>query len=646
MSAFTPDDKTSNAFGAGMTLGAYRIESELGRGGMGVVYKAVHTVLNKPVAIKVMGVAFSANQQAIERLLAEGRALAKLQHPNVVSVTDCGEFNGLPYLVLEYLEGGTVETLLQQKGGRLPPAEVKRILEDLLAGLKAAHDANIIHRDIKPSNLLVDSQGRIRISDFGLAQAFQGGDVTVVDRTIFASSPTVTSLQTSVGSSSNPVGGTIQFMAPELHGMSTGDARSDIFAVGVMTYYLLTGRKPAGKFAEASALVAGLSRDWDLFIDKCIAQQADDRFQTAGEALAAVQHLGRPQRNPKSALRLGLALAAVVALGVGGWVFLHRGGPGGGGAPSTPMIARVRFINFADGDELRITCEGYDRTVHVFGTAPRIVDLQTKPTRVRAMRGARPLFDREFDLGEEAQWTIDLAAVLDPNHAPVGTPSAKAAPATVTPSPVPPQNPAPATTPERMDGRLDLRLEDVPPGTEVWVDGVLRQRLADGARLEPLDLPAGTHQVEVRGPGLRPARADVDITEAQLTTTQLRLERLSYDFAMEGLPAGATGKIGSESFTVPATGIVKVKLPHGRHVLTIEAPLHEPYRAELEVTGNQTLTPPLAWRTNVRVPLPGGLTLETRLLEPGEYEVGARRDDPLRQPSDLDNRRFRLEAPC
>lgn len=122
MNPASPDEKPISAFASGTMVGVYRMEEELGRGGMGVVYKAVHTGLNKPVAIKVMGIAFSGNEQAIARLMSEGRTLAKLQHPNVVSVTDCGEFNGLPYLVLEYLEGGQSKVCCSaMEGGCHPP---------------------------------------------------------------------------------------------------------------------------------------------------------------------------------------------------------------------------------------------------------------------------------------------------------------------------------------------------------------------------------------------------------------------------------------------------------------------------------------------------------------------------------------------
>ena len=640
MTPASPDEKQTSAFAAGAVVGAYRIDSEIGRGGMGVVYKAIHTVLNKPVAIKVMGVAFSANEQAIARLMAEGRALAKLQHPNVVSITDCGEFSGLPYLVLEFLEGGTVEGWLQRSAGRLPTADVHRILMDALAGLQAAHDAQIIHRDLKPSNFLIDGQGRIRISDFGLAQAFQGGDVTVVDRTIFASSPTVTSFGPSRSSSTGPVGGTVQFMAPELHGGSQGDARSDIFAIGVMTYYLLTGRKPAGKFVEASKLLPGLPRSWDAFIDKCIAQQPDDRFQSAAAALAALPAAGR-----RTGVRRWTVVAAVVltvGLGLAAWGLLGRQGSGGGVSNSRPMNASVHFSGFALGDQVIIdggqtilvtprNIQGADRT------------LATRKTRVKALRGGSILFEREFDFSNEDQWVVDLGVVVSGNRSYSATGNEK--PATA----VPPLASAAASDvgdaqPAAIGCQLEVRFDGLPlpADAELLIDG-LRGVVPDrDDRRAVVSLAPGSHVVELRGKGLRPVSATVETVERQPAVVHLDVAYLEYCLTLNELPVGASGTIDTRPFTATAGAATRVNVPYGRHTLVIEAPLREPYRQEIDVSAEATLSPVMGWRSQLSLPLPDGSIIAVRRLEAGDYHVGSRASDPRRQITDLRERTVRL----
>ena len=694
MTEASPNDPPPGSFAAGSVVSAYRIEHELGRGGMGVVYKAMHTGLNKPVAIKVMGVQAAANAQAIARLMAEGRTLARLQHPNVVAITDCGELNGLPYLVLEFIEGGTVENLLQRKGGRLAPAEVRQILTDALEGLKAAHTANIIHRDLKPSNLLCDAQGRTRISDFGLSQAFQGGgDATVVDRTMFSTSPTVTSLNPGSGSASGVFGGTVQYMAPELHTSGAGDARSDVFAMGVIAYYLLTGRKPAGKFAPASQLVSGLPSYWDDFIDKCIAQLPEDRFQSAAEALAALRGLGekRKVRKPTRAL---IAVAAGAALIAGAWWMLPgQSSPGGSGA-SRSLTADVSFTGFNAGDKLVIEGFGYSPQVPAGGVLR--LRLNAKDTTVVATRNGKELFKpTKFSFRDISE--INLQSILGDAEHPSQPPPMVRGMVKFQVMNVPPDyevgiggrtwagaGALPVTieaplgsgslelrqngalkaskslvigenTPvidlgslvEHPPGELVVQLEGgpAPAGAELWVDGARKQFLGTNTNFMPLALPAGTHTVEVRGAGIETTTTDLNIVEGRPASLKAKIALVRIEIVLTGLPVGTTGTLGDATFSVTQSGAMRITTTYGKHTLAIAAPLREAYTQELDVDAPKTMAPKLLWQSTARIRLPGGKEIEVRRIDAGEYTVGSSASDPLRQYSDLPQHSCLVRAP-
>jgi serine/threonine protein kinase len=204
-------------------LGDYEVLGFLGRGGMGVVLKGFDTLLNRPVAIKVLTPQLSASEKARRRFLREARAAAAVNHPNVVTIHAVAEHVGLPYLVMEHIHGGT----LRQRTQREPPLDlggVLRISCQVAQGLAAAHAQGLIHRDIKPSNIMLeDATERVKITDFGLARA--GQDLSEI-----------TSLGHRVG--------TPAYMAPEQMGGSTVDARSDLFAVGCVMYAMFDGHSP------------------------------------------------------------------------------------------------------------------------------------------------------------------------------------------------------------------------------------------------------------------------------------------------------------------------------------------------------------------------------------------------------------------
>ncbi|PRW65013.1 Stk1 family PASTA domain-containing Ser/Thr kinase [Actinopolyspora mortivallis] len=204
----------------------YRVDSVIARGGMSTVYRGVDTRLDRPVALKVMDARYAGDPSFTERFEREARAAARLHHPNIVAVYDQGVDPGQPgqhhvYLVMQLVEGSTLRELLRRRG-RLSPAVALSALEAVLAALSAAHRAGMVHRDVKPENILLGEDGAVRVTDFGLVRAAAGSNTT----------------------GDSVILGTVAYLSPEQVATGAADARSDVYAAGVVLYELLTGRPP------------------------------------------------------------------------------------------------------------------------------------------------------------------------------------------------------------------------------------------------------------------------------------------------------------------------------------------------------------------------------------------------------------------
>jgi eukaryotic-like serine/threonine-protein kinase len=203
--------------------GRYRIEARIARGGMATVYTAIDTRLGRAVAVKVMHTGLGSDEAFATRFVREAQSAARLNHPSVVAVFDQGEDDGVVYLVMEYVEGQTLRQLLDAESP-LPPQRAVALLEQILIAVSVAHDAGLIHRDLKPENVLLSPSGQVKVADFGLARAVNA--------------------TTSATATSGALVGTVSYLAPELVLHQGADARSDVYACGVLLYEMLTGRKP------------------------------------------------------------------------------------------------------------------------------------------------------------------------------------------------------------------------------------------------------------------------------------------------------------------------------------------------------------------------------------------------------------------
>jgi predicted Ser/Thr protein kinase len=275
-------------------LPQYHIEKLLGHGGMGAVYLGEQTALERKVAIKILPEEMAHDPAFFARFRREARTLAKLQHPGIVTVHDFGQTGaGHPYFVMQYVEGTDLRHVLRGPG--LKPEQAYQLIGEVCEALHYAHRQGVIHRDIKPANVLIDLEGRVKLADFGLARppAKDEQEITGTDQIL----------------------GTPSYMAPEQH-EGVSDRRSDIFALGVMLYEMLTGTTPRGAFDPPSHRVQVDVRI-DEVVLKALQQKPERRYQEASEMKTDVERISRsPTRfglsgNGRLALAAGLLLVIV-----------------------------------------------------------------------------------------------------------------------------------------------------------------------------------------------------------------------------------------------------------------------------------------------------------------------------------------------
>jgi serine/threonine protein kinase len=269
----------------GKNIGRYRILSQLGKGGMAVAYKALDTTLDRQVAIKVIQPGKEQLGAFLTRFKHEARFLAKLSHPNIVKIFEYGEYEGSPYLVMDYIQGGTLKD--RMKGKPLPWQRSVQITIHIARALEAAHRQGILHRDIKPANILMANDRDPMLSDFGIAKWLEDSGVTETSLT-----------DTGMGI------GTPDYMAPE-QGVGKADERSDIYALGVVLYQLVTGRLPfhadtplavmlkksTEPLPRPSTYVKGLPGKLEDVLIRALANDPAKRFRSMGEFESALESL-------------------------------------------------------------------------------------------------------------------------------------------------------------------------------------------------------------------------------------------------------------------------------------------------------------------------------------------------------------------
>jgi tetratricopeptide (TPR) repeat protein/predicted Ser/Thr protein kinase len=291
----------------GQTLGHYRIEEQLGAGGMGVVYRARDTKLERDVALKLLPGDAASGEAGAKRLLAEARAASALNHPNVATVYEVGESEGRGYIAMELVEGRTLGECIPADG--MPAELVVRYGTRIAAALAHAHDRGVVHRDLKSANVRITPDGQAKVLDFGLAARAKSKEIEEATASLDAGGAA-------------PVG-TPHYMAPEVLRGEPIDARSDIWALGVLLQEMATGKRPFGG-RSASELIVGIMREppaplpgsvpggLRAIIQRCLAKEPGQRYQRASEVHAALDAISSHATVTPASVEVPAALATLV----------------------------------------------------------------------------------------------------------------------------------------------------------------------------------------------------------------------------------------------------------------------------------------------------------------------------------------------
>jgi eukaryotic-like serine/threonine-protein kinase len=330
----------------GKSIAHYEVLAKLGEGGMGVVYKARDTHLDRFVAIKVLPADKVANPDRKRRFVQEAKAASALNHPNIVTIHDIAEDNGIDFIAMEYVLGKTLDERISRKGIRLN--EVLKYSVQIADALATAHEAGIIHRDLKPGNIMVGGDGRIRVLDFGLAKLTEVSVGSELDET-----RTVAAVETDSkpNTEEGKILGTISYMSPEQGEGRTVDARSDIFSFGSVLYEMITGHRPFQGDSNMSTLGAIIHKqpsplpeevphDLKKIVNRCLRKDPERRFQHMKDLCVELEELkeesdsglvsetpGTERVSETAPLRrLGMAAVAIIAIIGVGWLARERSG--------------------------------------------------------------------------------------------------------------------------------------------------------------------------------------------------------------------------------------------------------------------------------------------------------------------------------
>jgi WD40 repeat protein len=370
------------ALAPGIKLGPYEILSPLGAGGMGEVYRARDTRLNRDVAIKILGESFAREPERLQRFQQEAQATATLNHPNILAVFDLGDFEGTPYLVSELLEGETLRWLL--RNGAPPLRKAIDYATQVARGLAAAHGKGIVHRDLKPENIFITKDGHAKILDFGLAKlsGLEGALLENSETVAFATGPGV-------------ILGTVGYMSPEQVRGEVADSRSDIFAFGIILHETLSGRSIFQRTSSAETMAAilkdeppsvGMTRPippiLERIVQHCLEKSPTERFQSARDLVFDLEALSNS--SAASAISTVIAgnsaqlkwvpkaaLCSLAALAVGFAIGHRRPGPEPVWKRLTYGKGSVLSARFApDGHTVVYTAAWNGQPPEIFATRP------------------------------------------------------------------------------------------------------------------------------------------------------------------------------------------------------------------------------------------------------------------------------------
>src|SRR5262245_8244465 len=326
---------------------------------MGKVYQARDSLLGRTVALKVLPPELVNDPERKRRLLLEAKAASALNHPNIVVVYDILNEDGVDFIVMEYVEGQTLAEL--HSGRKLPLDEILRYAIQICSALASAHAAGVVHRDLKPGNIMVNSQGTVKVLDFGLAKR--------VTTHLVGSGTDGVSSETASRTEAGVILGTVSYMSPEQAEGKPVDTRSDTFSLGTVLYELLTGRHPFQADSQLATLTAilredpkppsqevrGVPKELDPILERCLRKDRERRFQSAADLKVVLQDLHEELRREKPSVKaasparrwLWAGVAAAVLVGLGLALWLARSPKSG-----TPSSFRIVPLTSYPGTEL------------------------------------------------------------------------------------------------------------------------------------------------------------------------------------------------------------------------------------------------------------------------------------------------------
>ncbi len=386
------------ALSSGTKLGPYEIQSPLGAGGMGEVYRARDTRLERTVALKVLPAAFSADPDRLHRFQYEARILSTLNHPNVVAIYDVGEQNGIRYLVSEFLDGQTLRDKLAT--GSLSRFRISEYALEIAKGLAAAHEKGVVHRDLKPENIFVTSDDRVKVLDFGLAKQAPT-EIGYEGDTMTGANPTTP----------GTVMGTVGYMSPEQVRGQQLDHRSDIFSFGAVLYEMASGKRAFRGESSVETMNAILKEDvpelsesgpqvspgLDRIVRRCLEKKPKRRFQSASdlafalEALSGSSSVARsassasasvpvPRTNRRFWIIAGICTLVMAAAAL--WFYPRSNTFPGTFTQITFRSAYIRDARFAPGKNVVYGASVYGQPMQIIST--RTDTFESQPLNIQA----------------------------------------------------------------------------------------------------------------------------------------------------------------------------------------------------------------------------------------------------------------------
>ncbi len=422
------------ALGSGTLVAHYRVVSALGAGGMGEVYLAQDTRLNRPVALKVLPAEVAANPERLRRFTQEAQAASAISHPNVAHIYEIGEAGGVHFIAMEYVEGEQLRARIH--GRALKAGEILEFASQVVDALDAAHAKGVTHRDIKPANVMITPRGQVKVLDFGLAKVARAAPA--------ATEATLTRAPTDPG----VILGTVQYMSPEQALGHEVDPRTDIFSAGVLLYEMATGRLPfAG--ANPSETIGrilheqpepigrfhyGLPAELERIIRKCLEKDRERRYQSARELLIDLRHLLRasdsgaaaatavPVRRSRRLVWLAGVVAALVVASAGWWLAARRG-------PAIDSLAVLPLANATADPNTEYLSDGITESliqslselpqlrVKSLGSVLRYKGKPAEPQTVGRELGVRAVVTGRLQRrGDSLSVSIELVDARDNNH--------------------------------------------------------------------------------------------------------------------------------------------------------------------------------------------------------------------------------------